>query len=45
LNKNKKRKNKIKNPAFEFADKKYIKGIITELGLMSYNQFVKRVCE
>jgi len=39
------KKVKIKNPAFEFVNKKYIKGIITELGLMSYNQFVKRVWE
>jgi ribose 1,5-bisphosphate isomerase len=33
---------KIKNPAFEFIDKKYISGIITELGLMKYDAFVKR---
>jgi translation initiation factor 2B subunit (eIF-2B alpha/beta/delta family) len=32
---------RIKNPAFEFVDKKYITGIITELGLMKYNNFVK----
>jgi methylthioribose-1-phosphate isomerase len=32
---------KIKNPAFEFVDKKYLTGIITELGLMKYNEFVK----
>jgi translation initiation factor 2B subunit (eIF-2B alpha/beta/delta family) len=32
---------KIKNPAFEFVDKKYLTGIITELGLMKYNDFVK----
>ncbi|MCX6750087.1 MAG: hypothetical protein NTZ83_01380 [Candidatus Pacearchaeota archaeon] len=32
---------KIKNPAFEFIDKKYITGIVTELGLMKYDEFVK----
>jgi ribose 1,5-bisphosphate isomerase len=32
---------KIKNPAFEFVDKKYISGIVTELGLMEYDKFVK----
>ena len=34
---------KIKNPAFEFVPKKYIKGIITELGLMKYDKFVKKM--
>jgi ribose 1,5-bisphosphate isomerase len=34
---------KIKNPAFEFIKKKYITGIITELGLMSYDKFVKKM--
>ena len=34
---------KIKNPAFEFVDKKYIAGIVTELGLMKYDKFIKRV--
>ena len=34
---------RIKNPAFEFVDKKYITGIITELGLMEYDEFVKMV--
>lgn len=34
---------KIKNPAFEFIDKKYIKAIISELGTFSYSQFLKRV--
>lgn len=33
---------KIKNPAFEFVDKKYISGIVTELGIMSYDKFVGR---
>jgi len=34
---------RIKNPAFEFVYKKYIKGIVTELGLMSYDEFLKKV--
>ena len=34
---------KIKNPAFEFVPKKYIKGIITEFGFMKYDDFVKRM--
>lgn len=34
---------KIKNPAFEYVDKKYISGIITEFGLMKYNDFVKKM--
>lgn len=32
---------KIKNPAFEFVDKKYISGIVSELGVMKYEKFVK----
>lgn len=32
---------KIRNPTFEFVDKKYISGIITEHGLMKYGQFVR----
>lgn len=32
---------KIKNPAFEFVNKKYITGIVTELGLMKYNEFIR----
>jgi len=38
-------KNKIhmKNPAFEAIPKKYISGIISEFGLMSYESFLKRV--
>jgi translation initiation factor 2B subunit (eIF-2B alpha/beta/delta family) len=31
----------IKNPAFEFIDKKYITGIVTDLGLMKYDEFVR----
>ncbi len=34
---------KIKNPAFEFVDKKYISGIVTESGFMKYEKFVKRM--
>jgi len=34
---------KIKNPAFEFVPKKYIKIIISELGTLKYNEFLKRV--
>ncbi|OGJ13052.1 hypothetical protein A3K82_03350 [Candidatus Pacearchaeota archaeon RBG_19FT_COMBO_34_9] len=34
---------KIKNPAFEFVNKKYITGIITEFGLMRYGEFVGRM--
>lgn len=34
---------KIKNPSFEFVSKKYIKGIITEYGLMSYDAFLNKV--
>jgi translation initiation factor 2B subunit (eIF-2B alpha/beta/delta family) len=34
---------KIQNPAFEFVPKKYISGIVTELGFMKYNDFVKRM--
>jgi translation initiation factor 2B subunit (eIF-2B alpha/beta/delta family) len=32
---------KIRNPAFELVPRKYIKGIITELGLMSYRKFLR----
>lgn len=35
------KKIKIKNPAFEFIDKKYITGIVTDLGFMKYDKFVK----
>lgn len=34
---------KIKNPAFEFVKRKYISGIITELGLMKYKKFLKEI--
>ena len=34
---------KIKNPAFEFVPKKYIKAIVSELGNLSYNNFLRKV--
>jgi len=34
---------KIKNPAFEFIQKTYISGIITELGLMKYDEFLRKM--
>ncbi|MFW6282698.1 MAG: hypothetical protein ACOC1P_01425 [Minisyncoccales bacterium] len=34
---------KIENPAFEFVPKKYITGIVTEFGVLDYNQFLKRI--
>ena len=34
---------KIRNPAFEFVHKKYIKGIVTELGLINYDRFVRKI--
>ena len=34
---------KVKNPAFEFIDKKYISGIVTELGIMKYDNFLKKM--
>jgi translation initiation factor 2B subunit (eIF-2B alpha/beta/delta family) len=33
---------KVKNPAFEFVPKKYIKAIISELGNLRYSDFVKK---
>ena len=35
------KKIKIKNPAFEFIHKKYIKAIVSELGILSHRQFKK----
>jgi ribose 1,5-bisphosphate isomerase len=37
------KKIKIRNPAFEFVDKKYISGIISEYGIMKYNLFVNKI--
>jgi translation initiation factor 2B subunit (eIF-2B alpha/beta/delta family) len=33
----------IQNPAFEFVPKKYIAGIVSELGILKYEDFVKRM--
>lgn len=41
--KNSPRHIKIRNPAFESIDKKYIKGIISELGILRVNDFLKKV--
>lgn len=37
------KKIKVKNPAFEFVDKKYITGIISELGNLTYSKFLKKI--
>ena len=34
---------KIKNPAFEFVNKKYIKAVVSELGILSLGKFVKKI--
>ncbi len=34
---------KIKNPAFEFVPKKYIKALVSELGTLSYKEFLKKI--
>ncbi len=34
---------KIKNPAFELIKRKYIKAIVSELGILNYNKFLKKV--
>ena len=34
---------KIKNPAFELIKKKYIKAIVSEYGILTYRQFLKKV--
>jgi ribose 1,5-bisphosphate isomerase len=36
---------KIKNPAFEFVPKKLIKGVVSEFGVLSFEDFVKRVLQ
>jgi len=33
---------KIRNPSFEFVPKKYITKIISEIGVMGYNNFIKK---
>lgn len=37
------KKSKIENPSFEFIPKKYITAIISEKGILSYNEFLKRI--
>lgn len=37
------KKIRIENPAFEFVPKKYISKIISEYGVLSYDQFLKKV--
>ena len=34
---------KIKNPCFEFVDKKHLTGIITEFGVMKYGNFLRKI--
>jgi len=34
---------KIRNPAFEKIDKKYIKAIVSELGVLSYGEFMRKI--
>ena len=34
---------KIRNPAFEKINKKYIKAIVSELGILSYGKFLNKV--
>jgi translation initiation factor 2B subunit (eIF-2B alpha/beta/delta family) len=41
--KNYRSKIKIKNPAFEFIPKKYVKAIICEKGVLSYSEFLKKI--
>ena len=33
---------KVENPAFEFVDKKFVKGIISEYGVLKFESFVKK---
>jgi len=40
--KNAPKKIKIRNPAFEKIEKKYIKAIISEYGVLSYDNFIKK---
>jgi translation initiation factor 2B subunit (eIF-2B alpha/beta/delta family) len=34
---------KVRNPAFEFVPRKYISKIVSELGILSYDQFLRKV--
>lgn len=36
------KKLKIKNPAFELVEPKYIRGIVSELGVLKFREFVKK---
>jgi translation initiation factor 2B subunit (eIF-2B alpha/beta/delta family) len=40
--KTKNKKIKIINPAFDFVDKKLLTGVISEFGILSYKQFIKK---
>ncbi len=37
------RKSKIENPAFELIPKKQIKAIVSEIGILTYDEFLKKV--
>ncbi|HLF53767.1 MAG TPA: hypothetical protein VI544_01170 [Candidatus Nanoarchaeia archaeon] len=41
--KNAPKKIKIRNPAFEKVDKKYIKGIVSEHGVLNFDRFIKKM--
>jgi len=41
--KNKPKGLKIENPAFEKIEKRYIKGIVSELGILTFDKFLKKV--
>lgn len=41
--KNAPREIKVRNPAFEKVDKKYVKGIISEHGVLSFKKFVEKM--
>jgi ribose 1,5-bisphosphate isomerase len=34
---------KVRNPAFELVPKKYISGIVSELGILSFDKFLKKI--
>ena len=34
---------RIKNPAFEFVPKKYIKAVVSEYGVLSFDKFVRKI--
>jgi len=37
------KKVKVQNPAFEFVPKKYIKAIVSEFGILKYDNFLKKI--